>query len=129
MAVDVRCEICNRLIRRVEIKHVSSIQPDEICDECNKQVGDIYKDFEEGVLKFKIFLSETNAESLKKYKRINYRVENLYKEFKDEFDKSNRQLKKTHERYLNDIQGLFITTNAEIGDKIRKMGRFFKREG
>lgn len=128
MAVDVRCEICSRLIRRVEIKDIHSVGRDEICDECNKQVGMIYKDFEDSVAKFKAFLSETNAESAKEYKRINYKVENLYKEFKEAFEKSDRQLKKTHEKYMNDIQSLFTTTNAEIGDKIRKMGRFFKRE-
>ena len=126
MGVNVRCEVCGKFIRRVEIGNIGSIQTDEICDECDKQIRIIYQEYKECIKKYNAALTKLNDQSSKEYKRINYRVENLYKEFKKEFDKSNEQLKKTHKKYMDDIQSLFTTTNAEIGDKIRAMGRYFK---
>jgi len=128
MGVNVRCEVCGTFIRRVETKDIGSIQTDEICDECDKKIKAIYMDFEETVAKFKIALNTLNTLSEKEFKTINSSAEKLYKDFITEFGRSNLNLKRTHEKYTNDIQGLFNTTNAEIGDKIRKMGRFFKRE-
>ena len=53
MGVNVRCEVCNKFIRHVEFKDLSSIQTDEICDDCSKKINKLYADFDSSIAKFK----------------------------------------------------------------------------
>ncbi len=42
MSIEVRCEICNRLIRRVELENLDSIQTDEVCPVCDGKIKEFY---------------------------------------------------------------------------------------
>ena len=126
MGVNVRCEVCGKFIRRVEIKYITSIKEDEICDDCDKKVREIHKDFEENIAKFKGKLGELNIKSKKEFIAINTKMENLKKEYGEKFEKMNHLLNQTYKNYIDEMEGLARTTRAELGDKIMRMGRFFK---
>lgn len=126
MGVNVRCEVCGIFIRRVETRYVASIKEDEICDDCDKKIRTIYSDFEKSIAKFKKELGELNAKSIKDFKDANKDLNNLKKECDDKFKKMNHILNQTYENYINEMQCLMRVTKAELGDKIMKMGRFFK---
>ena len=126
MGVNVRCEICGTIIRRVETSKIHTIKEDELCDGCHKKVDEIFQDYKKGEEKFTTALNKLNVEAEKQVKRINVEVENLYKEFKVTFTKSHNELKELHGRYLRDMKSLFTTTSAELNHKIMKVGRYLR---
>jgi len=126
MGVDVRCEVCNKLVRHVEVKNIHTIKDVEVCDECDKVVRKIYNDFEQSIEKFKHALETLSNQSVKDMKLVNSNIAKMTTNFDADFKKANDLLKQTQIKYTNEMNSLLTTTRAEVGDKIMKMGRFFK---
>jgi len=126
MGVNVRCEVCGRFIRRVEVKYLDSIKEDEICDDCDTKLRKLHANFEKSVEKFKQKLGELNNKSEKEFKLVNSKIKNLKEECDEKLEKMNDLLNQTYKNYIDEMEGLARTTRAELGDKIMRMGRFFK---
>jgi len=124
--VNVRCEVCGRFIRRVEVKYLDSIKEDEICDDCDTKLRKLHANFEKSVEKFKQKLGELNNKSEKEFKLVNSKIKNLKEECDEKLEKMNDLLNQTYKNYIDEMEGLARTTRAELGDKIMRMGRFFK---
>ena len=124
--MNVRCEVCGRFIRRVEVKYLDSIKEDEICDDCDTKLRKLHANFEKSVEKFKQKLGELNNKSEKEFKLVNSKIKNLKEECDEKLEKMNDLLNQTYKNYIDEMEGLARTTRAELGDKIMRMGRFFK---
>ena len=124
--MNVRCEVCDRFIRRVEVKYLDSIKEDEICDDCDTKLRKLHANFEKSVEKFKQKLGELNNKSEKEFKLVNSKIKNLKEECDEKLEKMNDLLNQTYKNYIDEMEGLARTTRAELGDKIMRMGRFFK---
>ena len=44
MSFEMRCQICSRLIRVVELENLDSVKADEVCPTCTEKIAEFYGD-------------------------------------------------------------------------------------
>lgn len=126
MGVDLRCEICNCFIRRVEVADITSITKDELCSDCDAKIKEVYAEFEDSVLKFKKSLDALNVDLSKELRLIKGSVDALHNEFDRIFKQAGNDLNRLKKDYQQKVDGLFKASRSELGDKIKNMAKYFK---
>jgi len=53
MGVEISCEVCRKFIRSVEVGNVESITGDEICNDCDRKIQQLYVDLDGVISKYR----------------------------------------------------------------------------
>ena len=92
MAVKVFCQICETFIKDVENYDFQKLTGKELCVDCGKRVKDSFDVLEKAIENFKKTLGKEHARMTTQYKAL----DGVYK------------------KYTENIQSLYVTTNAEL---------------